>query len=492
MVTVVLQLGYTAYTGRTVAPHAFGAYALALTTVQFLGYFANAGLSTCLLRAEQLTGPTVRAASWLGAMSGVACFALVELLAPVCGGLWSMPGLTPMLQVLGFQFLVQPGMSVAVAALRRIGRARAGVAAELVGQAAGMGTGAALLANGWGALGLAAAQPVAAAVTLIAATIALTSQPLAPGPPVRARDLLASTSFLTGYSLVEFLVNSTPLWVMGRLLGPAAVGAASRASLFTGLPVTFLAQGLSRTATPVLAERRGRGVPINRATEHAVCAASAAAFICFGAVAGIGPIALSVLLGPRWEAAAALVPVLTVGAASGLLCSSGSSIDQARGAPRALVGTQSAVVATTVCSLAAAAMTRSLALMALAAAAGQAVGHAVQLRRWHRIGLLPARVSLRIHLVHLAVGCALGGAAVLGSRTAGTPAVGLVCGLVSMVPVIAACLLLRTRLPLYAAAVDAGLLRPGKDRTGVDTGAKREPAVDPDGLEPHAAASPAP
>lgn len=491
MVTVVLQLGYTAYTGRTVAPHSFGAYALALTSVQFLGYFANAGLSTCLLRAEQLTGPTVRAAASLGAMSGVVCFALVELTAPVCGSLWRMPGLTPMLQVLGFQFLVQPGMSVVVATLRRISRTRAAVAAELVGQATGMGVGAALLANGWGALGLAAAQPVAAATTLIAAAVALISQRLAPGPPVRARDLFASTSFLTGYSLVEFLVNSTPLWAIGRLLGPAALGAYSRASLFTGLPVTFLAQGLSRTTTPMLAERRGRGIPINRAAEHAVCAASAAAFVCFGAVAGIGPIALTVLLGPGWAAAAALVPVLTAGAAFGLLCSAGSSIDQARGAPRALVGTQSTVVVTTACAITAAATTRSLALMALAAAAGQAAGHAVQLRRWHRIGLLRARVSVRIHLVHLAVGGAFGGAAALGSEMAGTPGVGLACGLVSMVPVVVACALLRTRLPLYTTAVDAGLLRPGKNRTGVGPRAEAELPGDPDGREPHAVGSPA-
>jgi O-antigen/teichoic acid export membrane protein len=491
MVVVLLQLGYTAYTGRTVAPGSFGAYAIALTTVQFLGYFANAGLSTCLLRAGHLTGPTVRAAVRLGATSSVVCFALVELTAPVCGTLWQMPGLTPLLQALGFQFLVQPGVSVAVATLRRVGRARAAVAAELLGQVAGMGLGAALLAHGRGPLSLAVAQPVAATVTLVVGAVALASQRLSPGPPVRARDLFASTSFLTGYSLVEFLTNSAPLWAVGRLLGPIGAGAYSRASLFTGLPVTFLAQGLSRTTTPMLAERHGRGLPLNRAAEHAVSTASAA-FVCFGAVAGIGPVALTVLLGPGWEAAAALVPVLTAAGAFGLLCSTGASIDQARGAPRALVGTQSTVVATTVCAITAAAATQSLALMAAAAATGQAAGHAVQLRRWHHIGLLHARVAVRIHLLHSAVGGALGGAAALGSGLARTPAASLVCGLTSMVPVVVACVVLRTRLPLYAAAVETGLLRPRKDRDGGGKLAGADLPGDQDGREQRAAASQAP
>lgn len=465
MVTVLLQLGYTAYTGRTVAPNSFGVYAIALTTIQFLGYFANAGLATCLLRAEQLTGPTVRAAMCLGAMSGAVCFALVELSAPICGSLWRMPGLTPMMQLLGCQFLLQPGVSVAVATLRRVGRARAAVVAELTGQTTGMGLGAALLASGWGPLGLAAAQPVAAAVTLIAGAVSLASRRLPPGPPVRARDLFVSSSFLTGYSLLEFITNSAPLWSVAKLLGPGAAGAYSRASLLTGLPVTFLAQGLSRTAIPMLAERRGRGLPLNRAVEHAVCTASAAAFICFGSLAGIGPVALTVLVGPGWGAAAALVPVLAAGAACGLLCSTGASIDQARGAPRALAGTQLTVMATTVAAISAAAAAQSLALMAAAAAVGQMAGHAAQLRRWHHTGLLHARVSIRIHLVHIAVGAAFGGAAALGSGLAQTPAAGLACGLTSMVPVVLACMLLRTRLPLYAAAVEASLLRPRKDRT---------------------------
>jgi O-antigen/teichoic acid export membrane protein len=223
-----------------------------------------------------------------------------------------------------------------------------------------------------------------------------------------------------------------------------------------------LAQGLSKTATPVLAERHGLGLSLNRTVEHAMYTASAAAFIGFGAMAGIGPAALGVLLGPGWGTAEGLVPVLAVGSAMALLCSSANSADQARHASRALVGTQLTVVATTAAGIVVAATAHSLLLLAAAAGAGQAAGHIAQLVRWHRIGLLHAGVAVRTHLIHAAVGAALGGAAVLGG-VGRTPAAALAGGLASMLPIVLACVLLRARLPLYMAVVTMGLLRSQED-----------------------------
>ncbi|WP_169316745.1 oligosaccharide flippase family protein [Actinacidiphila oryziradicis] len=457
-VAVPLQLAYTAYTGRTVALSSFGSYAIALTMVQLVGFFANAGLSAHLLRAERLTLQTVRAARHLSVVSGVIGFALIETVAPICGALWRMPELIPFMRLLGYQFLFQPVVTVTIAVLRRAGRARAAVTAEVAGQSTGFAVSVLLLACGWNPLGLAAAQPASAVASLTVATLWLHRCALSSGPPVGARDLLAPSGFLAGYSLVQFVTNSVPMWVAGRLFGPGTTGSYSRAALLTGLPLTFLAQGLVWAATPALAERQGLGIPLGRSVEHTLCMASATAFIGFGAMAGFGPAALSLLLGPGWGAAAALVPMLALGAAMALLCSFGGSIDQVRGAPRALIGTQLAVMTATAAGVVAAAALHSIVVLAGAAAAGQAVGHLSQLMRWHRSGLLRVGVALRMHLIHAAVGAALGGTAALGadgrSRTAA-----VMCSLAAMLPVVVGCALLRRRLPLYAAAVAVGLNR---------------------------------
>ncbi|WP_433450419.1 oligosaccharide flippase family protein [Streptomyces sp. CA-142005] len=474
VVSVFLQLGYTAYTGRTVAPSSFGAYAVGLTVIQFFGYFATAGLAPSLLRAERVTLRMVRAAHRLGVLAGLVCLILIESTAPAMGHLWRMPELGPMLQVMACQFLFMPGASIVVAALRRLGRARTAVTVEVTGQAVGMAAGSALLACGWNPWGVAATQGVAASVTLIMGTIAVASLRLAPGPTVGLRDLLASCSFLTAYSLVQFATNSAPVWATARLLGAGAAGTLSRASTLTGLPLTFVAQGLIRAVTPLITERRWHGLRI--AMEHVLCMTSAAAFIGFGVVGGLGPAALTILLGQGWGTAAGLVPLLAAASAATLLCSLGSSIDQARHASAAVIGAQFTVTTGSVLGIAVAAGLRDLSLLVTAAIVGQSAGHVVQLWFWHRSGLLRFDTAARIHLPHILIGAVLGSAAALGSSLGGDPVSALFWGLAATLLAVPVCLLFRSRIPLYRAAIAVGLIPPARRSAGLSevTGAEKE------------------
>lgn len=464
-VLLVLQLAYTMYTGRTVTPGAFGAYAIALTMIQLLGYVSNGGLATYVLRAGVLTRPAVRAAWRLGTACGVLCFLVVQTAAPLVGSLWDMPEMTPLLRLLGCQFLVQPAATVVIATLRRTGRARSAVTCELAGQASGIAVGVALIALGWNPLGLAAAQPAAAAVTLAIVTLRPTARPaLPPGPPVRARELLAPSGFLAGFGLLEFVGTSSPTWTAGHLFGAGATGAYSRASYFVGLPSQVLFQGLNSAATPLLAERRASDRLVGgRAAEHVVCAASAATFVGFGALCGLGPAALGLLLGPGWTLATALVPLTAAGAGMALLCRSGMIVDQTRHAGGVVLATQLTVLSTTFAGIAVAVAEQSLVLLAGAAALGQAAGHLVQIGGWHRAGLLHTGTALHMHAIHAVIGAGLGGAAALGGAGR-PPAAGLGYGLVCMLPVVLLCALLRRRIPLYAVAAATGMLRAPRAR----------------------------
>ncbi|NNJ07243.1 oligosaccharide flippase family protein [Streptomyces sp. PKU-MA01144] len=467
-VLLVLQLAYTMYTGRTVTPSAFGAYAIALTVIQLLGYVSNGGLATYVLRAGVLTRPAVHAAWRLGTACGILCFLVVQTTAPLIGTLWHMPEMTPLLRLLGCQFLVQPAATVVIATLRRTGRARTAVICELAGQASGIAAGVTLIALGWNPLGLAAAQPAAAAVTLALVTLRVSARPvLPPGAPVRARQLLVPSGFLAGFGLLEFASTSSPTWMAGHLFGAGATGAYSRAAYFVGLPSQVLFQGLNSAATPLLAERRASDRLVGgRAAEYVVCAASAATFVGFGALCGLGPAALGLLLGPGWELATALVPLTAAGAGMALLCRSGMIIDQTRHASRAVLTTQLTVLSTTFAGIGIAVMEQSLVLLAGAVAVGQTAGHLVQLGGWHRAGLLHTGAALRMHAIHALIGGGLGAAAALGG-SGRPPAAAIGYGLACMLPVVVLCALFRRWIPLYAVASAAGILRsPGGPRAG--------------------------
>ncbi|WP_199551727.1 oligosaccharide flippase family protein [Streptomyces sp. N35] len=423
LAAVVVLLGYTAATARLVDPGSFGRYALACTVSALFGHVANAGLATCLLRAERLTRPLVRSALTTGVVTGTGCAAVVQVAA------WALTPVTDaetarFVQLLGVQLLFQPLGGALLAVLRRAGRARGAALIEVAGQVLGCAAGITLLAAGWSPWGLVTAAPVASLTVLVGVFLSGALRALPGGPPVPVRELLGQSGFFAGYGMVQSVTNNAPLWCAGAFFGPVAAGWFSRASLATGIPLTALAQGLQRASAPELAEARarGRGVLPRRAASDLLCVTSGAAFVGFGAVAATGPDWLLVLLGPGWDGAAALLPALALGAACALLCSTGNSLDQVRRAARASLVSQSAVIATTAATVAVAAGTRSLTVLALASAA-PAVGHAVQLRRWQRASVLSAGPLLRAHLVHASLGLALfaagRGAAHLGPAPAG-------------------------------------------------------------------------
>lgn len=455
---VVIQLCYTAFTARTVLSSAYGAQATALAILQVLTLFANAGLTTCLLRSEVLTRSLLRAAWRIAAISGVLSCLVVQATTPLCAELWRLPLMEPLMRILGLQFLVLPSAAVATAALRRAGLARASVAAELGGQVAGLGTGVLLLAAGWNPYGLAAAFPAASAGTLALGRWRLARAGLVEGLRVPARSVIGLSGTFAGYGLLQTAALNSPLWLIARLLGPGAAGQFSRAALTVAIPLNLLCQSLHHAVTPTLARAHGRGLPLAGRSRDFLTAASALAFIPFGVAAGVGPAALGLLLGPGWETASSLVPLLALNAALYFLCSISYAIDEVRRAFGALLVSQAAVAVTVLVTVGAATRARDLALVPAAMALGPAVGHCLQLARWQRAGLVEAVQMVRVHLVHAGIGGSLFLAGRTGSAYGHSALGSTVWGLFAVLPVAGFWFALRRYVPVFTTAAERGLI----------------------------------
>ncbi|WP_327190137.1 oligosaccharide flippase family protein [Streptomyces xinghaiensis] len=479
VVASLLQLGYTAYTGRAVSAAAFGAFASALSITQLLGYFANAGLATTVLRSRELTRGLLVATVRLGLLSGLVCFALVQATAPLWAEVWNAPETTGLLRVLGLQFLFLPVGAVSTAGLRRLQAQRAAVLVETGALAAGLLTGTLLLAAGWNPLGLAATSVTTQLGIAVLAGV-LVARRLPPpggragGRPGRYRELAGSSGFLAGHQLAQYVTNTVPLWAAGAMLGPVAAGYYSRATLFTGLLLTTLAAGLTRVTTPALTRVRaqppepspetgppgGREEPaVRRAATDVLLAASALSFLPFAFLAGAGAGALRLLLGPGWDEAARLVPPLCLFSAVAVVYAVGLSVDTVCGSHRRMAAAQAAAAVVTLAGAVVAIAGDSLTLLALAALAGQLGGLAVQMWKWRGHGVVEARRLWVGYAVHATLGLAAYAAGAALSRTAAgqsCPAVLLVLPAVGLAVLL--CRPLRTRLPLYMVAAARGLL----------------------------------
>jgi O-antigen/teichoic acid export membrane protein len=382
----------------------------------------------------------------------------VQATAPWCAALWHLPLMEPLLRILGLQFLVLPSTAVATAALRRCGRSRAAVAADLGGQLIGQGTGVVLLASGWNPFGLAAAFPAMSAGTLLIGVFHLTRAGLVEGPAVRARTVIGISGAFTGYGLIQTVALNAPLWLIARMLGPGAAGQFSRAALTVAIPLNLICQSLHHAVTPTLARAHGQGLPLGARSRDFLTAASALAFIPFGIAAGVGPAALSVLLGPGWETACALVPLLALNAALYFLCSISYAIDEVRRQFRALLVYQITVAVVVTTAVGSAAGAHRLALVPAAMALGPAVGHALQLARWRRTGLIATGPMLRVHLTHATIGGSLFLAGHAGAQYGHGPLSATVYGSAAVVPVAVFWFALRQYVPAFSIAAQRGLI----------------------------------
>jgi O-antigen/teichoic acid export membrane protein len=458
MANTVIQLTYTAYTARTVLSDAYGAQATALAVLQVLTLFANAGLTSCLLRSETLTRRLLRSAWRISATTGALSCLVVQATAPLCASLWHLPLMEPLLRILGLQFLVLPSAAVATAALRRCGRSRAAVAADLGGQLIGQGTGVLLLASGWNPYGLAAAFPAMSTGTLLIGIWKLDRAGLVEGPRVRARSVIGISGAFTGYGLIQTAALNSPLWLIARMLGPGAAGQFSRAALTVAIPLNLICQSLHHAVTPALARAHGQGLPLGARSRDFLTAASALAFIPFGIAAGVGPAALSLLLGPGWETACALVPLLALHAALYFLCSISYAIDEVRREFRALLMYQTTVALIVMTAVGTTTWAHRLALVPAAMALGPAVGHTLQLARWRRTGLIETAPMLRVHLTHAAIGGSLFLAGHAGARYGDSPLRATLYGLTAVIPVALFWFALRRYVPVFTIAAERGLI----------------------------------
>ena len=308
VVTAVLQVGYTAVMARLLDPAAFGLVALAGVVLRFGGYFAEMGLGHALVQRPQLTTNDLRATFTGSVLLGVVVAALFWLLAPLSLLVLKNPAVVPLVRALALGFVVASLGLTATSVLRREMRFEVLAKIEVV---------AYVLA--YGGVGLGSAWAGAGVWSLVAANLAqqlLTSV----GTYVAVRHPLQLLfgwqhySALLGYgsrvsliSFLEFVNGNLDTLLIGRLLGPVALGLYNRAFMLLYLPMYFLTNSVAKVAFPAFSQvqadvPRLRGLYLRSSTLVATLVLP----LCAG-VAVAAPEMVRVLLGPKWDAS---VPVL--------------------------------------------------------------------------------------------------------------------------------------------------------------------------------------
>jgi lipopolysaccharide exporter len=116
---MVANLVYTATISRLLEPATFGLMAMANLVVLFAQFFARMGLGSALVQKPELSEEEIRASSTTGIVMGLACLAVVWLLAPAIAVLFRAPTVPPVLRAMGVSFVFMGWSMTSLGLLRR-------------------------------------------------------------------------------------------------------------------------------------------------------------------------------------------------------------------------------------------------------------------------------------------------------------------------------------------------------------------------------------
>jgi O-antigen/teichoic acid export membrane protein len=288
---------------RLWTPGDFGLAALIFTLINFLLFFVDLGMSQALLSRADPEPVTLSTLSWAAIGAGILLMLVVLLLAGPAAAFFRLPQLEPVLWLAAPQLpLSAVGLPQRVlwrkelrfAALGRLEVASFGGYAIVTLALALAGYGVAALL--WGTL---AGQSIAAVLAW-----AWSRPAQRPRHRFRFAELAAFRSFglyQLGDRALSYLAQRSDTVVIGRLLGPAALGPYDLTKQMLARPEALINPMLGQVAMPVMA--RGRGEPAFVATVYLrlVGHISAIQFPIYAFLAVAAAPVLAVVLGAPWR-----------------------------------------------------------------------------------------------------------------------------------------------------------------------------------------------
>lgn len=316
---MLMQVGYLAITSRLLAPAEIGAFAVAASFIQVIGYFASLGVMSTILRSHSEDAEMLRALVSICLVTGVVAFLFAEAMASYWSALMRSSESVQLLRLLAFGLPVLGLATIQQSKLRRRLLFRRAVVIEVSSQAAGFGIGLALLLIYRNVFALAVASPVSNLCLLVGGWIALRE---VDRPSLDIHAMLKSIGFgagVAGQNLVHYILNLAPQWQVSREFGAADVGLFSRVSAIVNQPLVQITQTVSRTFYPLYPRYRHDLGAQRQVFADALTVTALVSAVVFGMIGGARKSVVWVIFGPAWSASTAIVPYLCVGAVASAL-----------------------------------------------------------------------------------------------------------------------------------------------------------------------------
>ena len=310
-VQAVLQLGVGVLLARLLPPAEFGLAGLAMVLITFATLVSELGLGLAVVQRRPLTNRHVRTAFTASLLMGGAAAGVIYLLAPLSAPLLRSPELPPLLRAMTLVFVCGALGATARATLQRALDFRRLFAIDVASYGLGYAAVAVPLAlGGYGAwslvIGSIAQSAAGAALALVFAR-----HPMLPLlARTELRELCGYGAAATLNQVVNGIARNADNLLVGRMLGPAALGVYARAFNLMTLPLAAVGDVMWHVLLPAMAEVRDDRDRLGRAWLAAVQASALAAAPLMAGLAAAAPQIAAGVYGPAWTGMAAPLQVL--------------------------------------------------------------------------------------------------------------------------------------------------------------------------------------
>jgi PST family polysaccharide transporter len=310
----VLRIVVTGTLARILTPADFGVIAAASIFIVVAELFSTPGVVFTLVQRRELEQRHIGSAFVGTLLTAFAVALAVVALAPWIAGLYGMPTLGPVLQVLAVLLPLNAVSSVSQKLLERAFIYHRIAMIDVISYVCAYAAlSLPLAALGFGVWSLVYAQIGSAALRSL---LVFLSQP---HNPVRGASLRAYLEMMrvgVGFSVARYAnvaANKGDYLVVGKVLGASQLGYYERAYLLMDLSNNLLTNTLSTVLFSAFSRLQDDRAALGRA--YLRCSATLALIFCPASVAAaiLAPEVIAVLLGDQWDAAVLPFRILALG-----------------------------------------------------------------------------------------------------------------------------------------------------------------------------------
>jgi lipopolysaccharide exporter len=327
------ELGSAIVAARVLAPHDLGLMGIVLLTIAILESFSRTGFDQALVQKQDAIEPYLNVAWTWHVLRGIGLATLLAVAAPFVASWYGEPVLQYLIWVACAHVLLQGAQNIGtvffsrdldfrticlVNALRAF--AHAGVAIPAV----------IYYRNVWGLIiGLVAA----AAVGTVVSYIVHPYRPRFEWNWPKARELVTFGRWITGLSVMLFVITQGDDIFVSKYLGPAALAFYQLAYSISNLPATKITHVISKVSFPTYSRLQNDKDALREAF-YGVMRTTVLLSAPLGvAIWMVVPGIVEHVIGPKWEPIIVLVRILVLSAFVRSIAALGGALFQACGRP---------------------------------------------------------------------------------------------------------------------------------------------------------------